>query len=328
MVKKLFISLFALLLFVSCESESNSIELDPSLTTRTFFSSTEYNLFGTTSIDGNVEVYLNDTLENSFATKNRSFSYFQNFANKGSFNLSLVLKDSSGKILAEYQHTLSVIDTNDLFSFHYPEYVGSQKNILWATYYYLPQVRTVENGYPLLDGNGKPLGPILSRVDWCNSAMEGSVFVLDDNNSGVTYNYFSETGPSQVDCSDMFDIDVSTTRFRLANGQYGDGVEDYKLIPYRTIAVDPNKFSYGSVIYVPAARGNKIILPDGNVTYHDGYFFAGDTGRAIIGKHIDVYIGVADENPFDWVTSYEDQTFEAYKVTDQAIINLLKAIHK
>ena len=66
------------------------------------------------------------------------------------------------------------IEQNNIFSFNLPEPSAAQlgdKQGLWATYYFLPQVRSVEkNGYALLDLTGKELGPVLSLKDWCSSA--------------------------------------------------------------------------------------------------------------------------------------------------------------
>ncbi len=322
----LFISSF---LLISCDDSSSSeVSLKDTHAKRSYLTNTDYTLQGTSSENGTVDVYTNDIYLSSTTTDEKSFSFPLNFESTGSVKVTLKLKDSDNKIKAEASYNLVVKDPSDLFTFHFPPYSGGKKHTLWATYYYLPQVSTVEDGYPLLDHNGDSLGPVLSRVDWCNAAMEGSVYVIDHMGAGTTYNYYSEFGHSQADCSDLFDTDVSQTRFRLAFGQYGDGVEDYKLIPYRTIAVDPNYFPYGTVLYIPRARGNKIILPDGSVTYHDGYFFAGDTGRGILTTHIDVYIGVADSNPFEWVRSYQDQTFDIQVVTDKSIITKLRQIHK
>ena len=44
----------------------------------------------------------------------------------------------------------------------------------------------------------------------------------------------------------------------VVSSGYGDGVRNYKLMPYRTIAVDNTFISYGSIIYILLASG-KII---------------------------------------------------------------------
>lgn len=205
----------------------------------------------------------------------------------------------------------------------------SNSMTLWATWYYLPQVESITDGIPLRDLNGNPLGPKLSKRNWCDSAMEGSVRVSNVETNGVTYNYAGKSDDYYVDCTEYFPSHPLTgkVKFRKANGPYGDGVSNYYLLPYRTIAVDKNQIPYGTVIYIPSARGTNVILPDGIVKTHDGYFFAGDTGGAITGTHIDVFIGNATSCPFSWVGSSSSRTFTAYKITDQTIINTLKTAH-
>lgn len=76
---------------------------------------------------------------------------------------------------------------------------------------------------------------------------------------------------------------------------YGYGAIDLAipLIPFRSIAVDPNVVPLKSKIYIPKVVG--MPLPDGSK--HDGYFIASDVGAAIINKRIDMF------------TSYGDQSF-------------------
>ena len=77
-------------------------------------------------------------------------------------------------------------------------------------------------------------------------------------------------------------------RYQVIEGaNYGLGVENYKLIPYRTIAVDPYHILIGSVVFIPQAVG----IPLSNCIYHDGYFLAHDIGKVIKGKRIDFFVG-------------------------------------
>lgn len=71
------------------------------------------------------------------------------------------------------------------------------------------------------------------------------------------------------------------------NAPFGIGAPGYKLIPYRTLAVDPRRIKLGTVLYVPALAG--IVLPSGEM--HDGFCFAHDTGHGIIGSRIDIFVG-------------------------------------
>jgi 3D (Asp-Asp-Asp) domain-containing protein len=72
-----------------------------------------------------------------------------------------------------------------------------------------------------------------------------------------------------------------------ANAEYLSRVEPYKLIPYRSVAVDPKQIPLGTVLYIPKAAG--IPLPGGGE--HDGYFLAHDVGGAIKGKRVDLFVG-------------------------------------
>jgi 3D (Asp-Asp-Asp) domain-containing protein len=77
-------------------------------------------------------------------------------------------------------------------------------------------------------------------------------------------------------------------RYLVVRGApYGIGEDGYKLIPFRTVAVDPKVIKIGTVLYIPALKG--IRLPSGEV--HDGFVFAHDTGQGIDGDRIDVFVG-------------------------------------
>jgi 3D (Asp-Asp-Asp) domain-containing protein len=93
------------------------------------------------------------------------------------------------------------------------------------------------------------------------------------------------------------------------------------------MAVDCTDIPIGTVIYIPSARGVKVILPSGETYTHDGYFFAADVGGAIKDNHIDVFIGTADTNPFPFIQSVSTATFDAFIITSDSIIDKLKAAH-
>jgi 3D (Asp-Asp-Asp) domain-containing protein len=61
----------------------------------------------------------------------------------------------------------------------------------------------------------------------------------------------------------------------------------FRLIPYRSISVDPGQIKIGTVLYIPALAG--IALPSGVV--HDGFCFAHDTGQGIVGNRIEIFVG-------------------------------------
>ncbi len=72
---------------------------------------------------------------------------------------------------------------------------------------------------------------------------------------------------------------------------WGLGVRRRALVPYFSVATDPNVIPFGTIIYVPAWDG--YVLPDSTV--HDGCFRSDDTGGAIIEDHIDVFTGLKSE---------------------------------
>jgi 3D (Asp-Asp-Asp) domain-containing protein len=200
----------------------------------------------------------------------------------------------------------------------------------WATYYKIPTVRDVgKNGYPLLDMSGRSLGAALHAEDWCHASLEGSVRVLASNGTATVFNYVgSYEELKQVDCSPWISLPgLGYSRFYKAKGSFGDGVSGYLLYPYRTIAVDPGWVPYGTVLYIPAARGTLVKMPDGSEQYHDGYFFAADTGGALYGNHIDVFIGSAVTNPFKFVRSTKSSTFEIFVIGNPKIKELLTKRH-
>lgn len=203
----------------------------------------------------------------------------------------------------------------------------TKAQFLWATYYHTLRFTHADNGLALLAMDGSPLGPKLTKAQWCTAAMEGSVQIFFE---GVlrTYNYSGSGTTVQVDCSDYFDHPVGRSRFKLARGEFGDGVRNYALSPYRTVAVDPDFIPYGAILFIPAARGLSFQLPDGRTRTHDGYFFAGDTGGLIVGNHIDVFIGTSLTNPFSWITSKAQSKIEFQLVPDQDISAALLRLHQ
>jgi 3D (Asp-Asp-Asp) domain-containing protein len=207
---------------------------------------------------------------------------------------------------------------------------------LWATHYFIHQAKPAAAGLPFKDSAGKLLSDNVSPRDWCLGAIEGTIYV-QYRSMPRTINYSGKGMTSQVDCAAVLRINqskkpwiasIGKSYFSLAKGPYGDGVQGYKLRPYRTIAVDKNIIPYGTVLFVPKAKGSTIQLPSGVAVTHDGYFFAGDTGGAIKGNHIDVFCGNQSENCFpDFIASNPNQTVEAIIIDDASIISTLRQLH-
>ena len=219
------------------------------------------------------------------------------------------------------------------FEFPEPTEESKEKQLtLWATHYYVYNARAVDDGEPLLDMDGQELGPKLSVRDWCLGAVEGTIRVTDSNNQVTVYNY-AGVGSNKVDCSGVVQglPGIGKTRYQVAQGPFGTGVNGMILVPFRTIAVDKRQtpIPYRSVIYIPAARGREIKLPSGNIVRHDGYFYAADTGGAIKGNHIDVFGGISHDNPFpNFIKSNSQKTFDAFLIKDQQISDSLAELHK
>jgi 3D (Asp-Asp-Asp) domain-containing protein len=198
--------------------------------------------------------------------------------------------------------------------------LGAESKRLWATYYYVPIVPHATDGLTLRDMTGKALEARLSRRDWCEAAMQGTVLVDWGDGRRATYNYAGTRDDVEVDCTPVYPHHpaIGRTRYTVATGPYGDGVRDFILVPFRTIAVDPATIPFGSLVYVPAARGSELRLPDGSTAVHDGYFFAADRGGAIKGTHIDVFVGMGKNNPFAFVKSKSEATFDAHVLSEAA----------
>jgi len=209
----------------------------------------------------------------------------------------------------------------------------SKKISLWATYYYVPTLMHNDDGIDLLDKNEKETGFKLDSCDWCNAVIEGTVFVKKENKTYV-FNYTGRSKEMQYDCRQCYKYknysnysNSGKVLWGLSKG-FGKGCKNYNLVPFATIAVDTAIVPIGSVIYIPAAKGVKYINSEGKSVEHEGYFFAGDVGSKISGNHIDVFLGSSIENPFGFVKSNQDGTFEAYLVTDKNLIAKYANLHK
>ncbi|NOT81086.1 MAG: hypothetical protein HOP07_19045 [Bacteriovoracaceae bacterium] len=235
--------------------------------------------------------------------------------------------------LIGFMTSVKAADPLDQDLFEFPEPAKSDLGLglkLWATYYYLPEIDEDSGNIPLRDMKGQELGPRLTLKHWCDTAMEGSVKINYKSGDQKTFNYQGVTTDYFVDCKSIFPrhTGIGKTKFREANGVYGDGLDDYILSPYRTLATDGTYIKPGTALYIPKARGAKIKLKSGRVITHDGYFFAADKGGAIKGAHVDVYIGVSKSASFfSWVGSNESKTFEALIVKDPKIIQELLTLH-
>ncbi len=206
--------------------------------------------------------------------------------------------------------------------------------VLWATQYYIHEFQSSGN-IPIVYANGESSGLYADTCDFCNASLEGTAYVRDSLGNINVIN-FARTGEEMfVDCRACKKYSKSKLKVESwgktlwnKSAGFGDGVKNYRLVPFRTIAVDPNTIPYGTVIFIPEAKGQLVSLPNGKQAIHDGYFFAGDTGGAIKKNHIDVFTGIYEGNPFPSVIkSNENKVFEAVIITDLNVIASLTALH-
>ena len=201
---------------------------------------------------------------------------------------------------------------------------AKKKTKLWATYYHMPTVRpswTSVAAKPLIDRSGNAVSPPLAIKDWCDAAMQGSVWVDNGKDAPTAYMYVDSGGPEQVACDRYFgelsgNIKSATRRARFQPFHHPQAcdVRNIPLMAFRTIAVDRDRVKMGTVYYVPKLRG-KTFWSNGEFFTHDGYLIASDTGGAIEGNHIDMFVADAGVDPFpDLVYSNSSKTFEAYVV--------------
>lgn len=201
-----------------------------------------------------------------------------------------------------------------------------------GTYYFIPQLEHHDGGIDLLDGNERPTGFKLSLCDWCKAAIEGTVAI---KKSGKTTLLSYKTRSTRLlnDCRSCARYKNYTgydktgrVLWQISNG-YGLGSKGYKLVPYRTIAVDPNVIPLGSVVFIPAAVGIKITETGKTPWTHDGYFFAADVGSKIVGDKMDFFLGFSTNNPFPFVTSNPKDKFTVEIIRDAQMVSKYAAMH-
>ena len=203
--------------------------------------------------------------------------------------------------------------------------IQSKFNI-WGTYYY---IHTFESSgtIPLLLKEGVESGLYADTCDFCIASLEGTVMIRDKKSKTYVLNYSSTSSKNQIDCNKcnkLKNSSLDTKRlgsvvWEFTEG-FGQGIENFNLVPFRTIAVDNQFIPYGSIVFIPKIKG-LIFTDDSNQKYtHDGYFFAGDTGSAIKENHFDFFIGLKKENPFSTIiTSNKNDLMEIYIINNRRI---------
>src|SRR6478735_5338261 len=217
------------------------------------------------------------------------------------------------------------------FNFEPPgKLAGLKKLALWSTHYFVHIFNSGGN-IPIVYRNGKPSGLFANTCDFCEASLQGSAYITDADGNVSLVKYAKTGSKSFADCRTCEKFSDSNkavgnwgkTLWIKSNG-FSGGLRRYKIIPFRTISVDKRVIPFGTVIYIPKAKGQTVVLPNGIKVIHDGYFFAADRGGLVKNNHIDFFTGISSDNPFpELITSGKNSTFEAFIVTDKAIINSL-----
>lgn len=204
---------------------------------------------------------------------------------------------------------------------------------LWATWYWRYAADETEPGFALLDLQGGAISPPIAARARCEGALQGSIGVEGAlavrriDGTVRTYSYAGYERPPQLDCRHYYRraqpwmAGASEARFRAALGPFGDAADGHFALPYRGLAVDRDFIALGTVLFIPAARGRWITMPDGRRVRHDGYFIASDAGGAIHEHHIDVFTGISPDNPFpNFIKSRAELRFAAYRVSEPRVL--------
>lgn len=236
------------------------------------------------------------------------------------------------------QHPAGGAQQQDSFSLPSPQLQNARKLSLWATHYYLyPAMPATPGGIPFRDRNGTPLSDPVSPLNWCRGAIEGSIRTTKDGQLR-TINFAGTKPDSQLDCAQVLSINpsqkpwiISTGKsyFAPAIGSWGDGVNGFRLVPFRSAAVDKSSIPFGSVIFIPSLRGQRLQLPTGQSIVHDGFLFAADTGGAIKGNHIDIFCGATVKNCMpSIIKSDPSKGFDAFIINSSELSSQLRKLHQ
>ena len=119
---------------------------------------------------------------------------------------------------------------------------------------------------------GYYFGHVPERFAW-SLRLEGSGLMKD----GRIVNYTGKCPFGYGTCFEQLDVDEHP---------FGRGAGLRKLIPFKSVAVDPRLVPIGEPIYIPEVDG--LVLPDGSI--HDGCVRADDTGGGIKRRKMDFFV--------------------------------------
>jgi len=148
-----------------------------------------------------------------------------------------------------------------------------QVNIHWTAYYVTPvKMAQPDKGHRVtfIDSDGVKHRVFLTS-DSANAAQMEAVAVGIDKQGNKRYAFLNSDG----------------NWHELPEGAAGMGNKVNVLVPLMHVAADQRRYPYGSLVFFPAAAG--VQTRTGKVL--DGYFWVSDTGSAIVGNHIDMFVG-------------------------------------
>jgi 3D (Asp-Asp-Asp) domain-containing protein len=145
------------------------------------------------------------------------------------------------------------------------------------TYYFMAEQEGGKKSVQLYERKGCKRIAKISRKDAKQLALQGGG-KLDD---GRILIYAGHCKCSGAPC------------YNLAHEshEWGTGVKDRPLSPFRSVAVDPSRVAIGTVLYVPELDGLTVParLPEGGFV-HDGCVVADDRGGGIKGRQLDFFV--------------------------------------
>lgn len=257
--------------------------------------------------------------------------------------LALVSSCMQSSHIPSQEYRILKPDFQDTFDIPPPPDGSTERIIqLWSTSYITRQPVPDKNGVPFRDINGVPISDNVSKYEWCMGSQEGSVkTTFKGEDIRITHVGEFKNEPSYfIDCRDQFRKDKKLfyyygfTYHAKTTAPFGLGINDYFLVPYRTIAVelgnDALRLRRGDVIYIRDVTKKTITDPYSGKQYkHDGYFFVGDVGGDVEGNHIDTFCGFKYNclSPFTSGDKKNHILTTAQVITDPAIKEKLTRMH-
>lgn len=247
----------------------------------------------------------------------------------------------SAHIATQEDHIL-MPDFEDTFDIPPPADGSTNRKIkLWSTSFYTTRPDKDTNGVPFRDINGIPISDKVSEYDWCLGAQEGSIkTTMNGKEIRITDGgVFKSKRSYSVDCASVLggkDFDSYSRSYHMkTNAPFGLGINNYFLVPYRTMAVHLKKdtvlkLQRGDVIYIKDVTNNIITDPyTGKKFRHDGYFFVGDVGGKVKDDHADTFCGFKKNclPPFTGGSDDIHVLSTAQVITDPAVKEKLKRMH-